>query len=116
MRNHWTKICVLLPGNGLSGNASRAVAVLLSTVLISSAAVASSLGMVTDNASDELRVFDVATDATLASLKGVASRVSLQGDLQLAGNRLSSGAQPNNANCAPGSKAGVLLDRNGGLT
>jgi hypothetical protein len=44
------------------------------------------------------------------------ARVSPQGDLQLAGNRLSSGAQPNNANCAPGSKAGVLLDRNGGLT
>lgn len=33
-----------------------------------------------------------------------------------AGNRLSSGAAPNNAACAPGSGAGVLLDRNGGLT
>ena len=44
------------------------------------------------------------------------ARVSPQGDMQLAGHRLSSGAQPNNASCAPGSKAGVLLDRNGGLT
>ena len=32
------------------------------------------------------------------------------------GSRLSSGQQPNNAACAPGSLAGVLLDRNGGVT
>lgn len=38
------------------------------------------------------------------------------GKLQLGGNRLSSGAQPNNGSCAPGSKSGVLLDRNAGLT
>ncbi|MCW8926813.1 MAG: hypothetical protein OQJ84_11165 [Xanthomonadales bacterium] len=44
------------------------------------------------------------------------ARVSQDGELQLAGNRLSSGAQPNNASCAPGSRAGVLLDREGGLT
>ncbi len=44
------------------------------------------------------------------------ARVSPAGELQLVGNRLSSGAQPNNASCAPGSRAGVLLDRNGGLT
>jgi hypothetical protein len=44
------------------------------------------------------------------------ARVGQSGDLLLAGNRLSSGAQPNNASCAPGSRAGVLLDRNGGLT
>jgi hypothetical protein len=42
--------------------------------------------------------------------------VSPEGDLQLGGNRLSSGSQPNNASCAPGSRAGVLLDRDGGLT
>lgn len=44
------------------------------------------------------------------------ARVSPAGELQLGGNRLSSGAQPNNGSCAPGSKSGVLLDRNGGLT
>jgi len=43
-------------------------------------------------------------------------RVNSLGELELAGNRLSSGAQPNNASCAPGSRAGVLLDRKGGLT
>lgn len=241
MRDHWARGYLLPPGNGLSGNVSKAVAVLLSTVLMSSVAAASSLGMVADNDSDELRVFDVETGVALASLKGAASRVSgdclmssdqvtgfsshanqhiavydlsmqsgvqsidissieisdagldmslspdgsllvsvgagnvheplsvidtqnrteistselfldhtsaefcddgtllvtttfghshvmpfdnalydarisPQGDLQLAGHRLSSGAQPNNANCAPGSKAGVLLDRDGGLT
>jgi hypothetical protein len=42
--------------------------------------------------------------------------VSAAGDVQLGGNRLSSGAQPNNASCAPGSRAGVLLDREAGLT
>ena len=44
------------------------------------------------------------------------ARVSPAGELQLNGNRLSSGAQPNNGSCAPGSKAGVLLDREAGLT
>jgi len=44
------------------------------------------------------------------------ARVSPAGELQLGGNRLSSGAQPNNGSCAPGSKAGVLLDREAGLT
>ncbi len=42
--------------------------------------------------------------------------VSPDGAMELLGNRLSSGAQPNNASCAPGSKAGVLLDRESGLT
>lgn len=44
------------------------------------------------------------------------ARVGPAGELQLGGNRLSSGAQPNNGSCAPGSKAGVLLDREAGLT
>lgn len=44
------------------------------------------------------------------------ARVSPTGELTLGGNRLSSGAQPNNGSCAPGSKSGVLLDRNAGLT
>lgn len=44
------------------------------------------------------------------------ARVGFDGELQLGGNRLSSGAQPNNGSCAPGSKAGVLLDREAGLT
>lgn len=44
------------------------------------------------------------------------SRVSASGELTLTGNRLSSGAQPNNGSCAPGSRAGVLLDRDAGLT
>lgn len=44
------------------------------------------------------------------------ARVGKAGELELVGNRLSSGAQPNNGSCAPGSKAGVLLDRNAGLT
>ena len=44
------------------------------------------------------------------------ARVSPAGELKLGGNRLSSGAQPNNGSCAPGSKAGVLLDREAGLT
>jgi hypothetical protein len=44
------------------------------------------------------------------------ARVGPDGELQLGGNRLSSGAQPNNGSCAPGSKAGVLLDREAGLT
>jgi len=44
------------------------------------------------------------------------ARVSPEGELLLGGNRLSSGAQPNNGNCAPGSKSGVLLDRESGLT
>jgi len=44
------------------------------------------------------------------------ARVNSAGDMQLGGNRLSSGAQPNNGSCAPGSRAGVLLDRESGLT
>ena len=44
------------------------------------------------------------------------ARVSPDGELQLGGNRLSSGAQPNNGSCAPGSRSGVLLDRDSGLT
>jgi hypothetical protein len=44
------------------------------------------------------------------------ARVGHGGDIQLVGNRLTSGAQPNNASCAPGSRAGVLLDRKAGLT
>ena len=44
------------------------------------------------------------------------ARIGPDGDLQLGGNRLSSGAQPNNGSCAPGSRAGVLLDRAAGLT
>jgi len=47
-------------------------------------------------------LYDVSIDAT--------------GHIELTGNRLSSGAQPNNAICAPGSFAGVLLDREGGIT
>jgi DNA-binding beta-propeller fold protein YncE len=39
-----------------------------------------------------------------------------QGRISLLGHRLSSGAQPNNTACAPGSLAGVLLDREGGVT
>ncbi len=42
--------------------------------------------------------------------------IDRDGQLSLMGHRLSSGAQPNNAVCAPGSLAGVLLDREGGLT
>lgn len=44
------------------------------------------------------------------------ARVGSAGELRLLGNRLSSGAQPNNSSCAPGSRAGVLLDREAGLT
>lgn len=44
------------------------------------------------------------------------ARVSPDGELQLSGHRLSSGAQPNNGSCAPGSRAGVLLDREAGIT
>jgi len=44
------------------------------------------------------------------------ARLSAAGELQLGGHRLSSGAQPNNSSCAPGSRAGVLLDREAGLT
>jgi len=42
--------------------------------------------------------------------------VSPDGELQLSGHRLSSGSQPNNGSCAPGSRSGVLLDREAGLT
>lgn len=38
------------------------------------------------------------------------------GQVSLMGSRISSGAQPNNSACAPGSRAGVMLDRSGGLT
>ena len=44
------------------------------------------------------------------------ARVTPEGELLLGGHRLSSGAQPNNGNCAPGSRSGVLLDRESGLT
>jgi len=44
------------------------------------------------------------------------ARVSPDGELQLSGHRLSSGAQPNNGSCAPGSRSGVLLDREAGIT
>lgn len=44
------------------------------------------------------------------------ARVHADGTVELAGNRLSSGAQPNNGSCAPGSRSGVLLDRESGLT
>lgn len=44
------------------------------------------------------------------------ARIGFDGELQLGGNRLSSGSQPNNGSCAPGSKSGVLLDREAGLT
>jgi hypothetical protein len=38
------------------------------------------------------------------------------GNISLNGHRIDSAAQPNNSSCAPGSLAGVLLDREGGLT
>lgn len=44
------------------------------------------------------------------------ARLSPDGELQLSGHRLSSGAQPNNGSCAPGSRSGVLLDREAGIT
>jgi hypothetical protein len=44
------------------------------------------------------------------------ARVSADGDVEIGASRLSSGAQPNNSSCAPGSRAGVLLDREAGLT
>jgi len=44
------------------------------------------------------------------------ARVDADGEVELAGHRLSSGAQPNNGSCAPGSRSGVLLDREAGLT
>lgn len=44
------------------------------------------------------------------------ARLGPGGELQLAGSRLSSGATPSNSSCAPGSRAGVLLDRDAGLT
>jgi len=43
------------------------------------------------------------------------ARIDAHGHLSLAGGRLSSGAQPANSACAPGSRTGVLLDREGGL-
>lgn len=44
------------------------------------------------------------------------ARLGAGGELLLTGNRLSSGAMPGNSSCAPGSGAGVLLDREAGLT
>ncbi|MDX1459947.1 MAG: hypothetical protein R3348_02725 [Xanthomonadales bacterium] len=57
------------------------------------------------------RFFDWNPDNALYS-----AAIDEAGDIDLTGARLSSGAQPNNASCAPGSLAGVLLDREGGLT
>jgi hypothetical protein len=45
-----------------------------------------------------------------------AASLDSVGQISLSGAQISSGAQPNNSACAPGSMAGVLLDRNGGLT
>ncbi|NIP18323.1 MAG: hypothetical protein GWM87_09320 [Xanthomonadales bacterium] len=42
--------------------------------------------------------------------------ISVRGEITLRGNRVSSGAQPNNSACAPGSMSAVLLDREGGVT
>jgi hypothetical protein len=42
--------------------------------------------------------------------------IDANGRTEAGGHRLSSGAQPNNALCAPGSLTGILLDREGGLT
>ena len=42
--------------------------------------------------------------------------IDREGMISLRGHRLSSGAQPNNVTCAPGSMFGVLLDREGGLS
>ena len=237
MRNHWASESPSLPARKRAGGALRAVLTFLVMAVFSSSAWAASLGMVADNATDELRLFDAETGATVASLKGAAGRISgdcamsedqttgysshanqrisvydlsaqapavsdiaisnagvdmslspcgcflvsvgaghideplsvvdtrareeiatinlfldhtsaefcddgtllvtttygnshampfdnavydarfsQDGELFLIGNRLSSGAQPNNASCAPGSRAGVLLDRAGGLT
>ncbi|MGD9265700.1 MAG: hypothetical protein PVJ71_07970 [Lysobacterales bacterium] len=241
MRNHWPSKSPSSPARKRAGEAFRAVFTVLGAVVFSVNTWAAALGMVTDNATDELRLFDVETGATVASLKGTTSRVSgdcamsrdqvtgysshanqriavytlseqgdaptihmsdieisnagmdmslspggdllvsvgaghvheplsivdtrsktelataelfidhtsaefcddgtllvtttyghshvmpfdnavydarvsSDGQVQLGGSRLSSGAQPNNASCAPGSKAGVLLDRDGGLT
>jgi hypothetical protein len=44
------------------------------------------------------------------------ARLGSNGELQLSGHRLSSGATPNNGSCAPGSRSGVLLDREAGIT
>lgn len=241
MRNRWAGSYLRSPVRGLTDNLPGVVLTLLYAGVMSTSAQASWFGMVADNASDELRLFDVKTGITLASLKGTNSRVSgdcalshdqargfsshanrqiavyelsmqagtqnidisnveisnagvdmslspdggwlvsvgagncyeplsvvdtrdltevataelfldhtsaefcddgtllvttsyghshampydnavydaqvdANGNVELIGNRLSSGSQPNNANCAPGSKAGVLLDRDGGLT
>ncbi|MBT8061218.1 MAG: hypothetical protein KJO85_00955 [Gammaproteobacteria bacterium] len=43
------------------------------------------------------------------------ARLAQDGKVETLGHRLSSGARPNNASCAPGSLSGVLLDRQGGL-
>lgn len=44
------------------------------------------------------------------------ARLDEAGRIGLLGDRIASGAQPNNSTCAPGSHAGVLLDRKGGVT
>lgn len=44
------------------------------------------------------------------------ARIDHRGRVSLKGHRVSSGAQPNNAVCAPGSLSGILLDRAGGMT
>lgn len=44
------------------------------------------------------------------------ARLGPGGELELSGGRLSSGATPSNGSCAPGSRTGVLLDREAGLT
>lgn len=241
MRDHCAKRDLSPPARMRSGGFFGAAAAVLATLLFSHAAWSASLGMVVDNAVDELRLFDAETGATVVSLKGTSSRVSgdcalsadqvtgysshanqriavyelssqpgfssidisdieisnagvdmslspggdllvsvgaghvheplsivdtrsreeiatadlfidhtsaefcddstllvtttygnshampfdnavydvrvgPRGGMELGGNRLSSGVQPNNASCAPGSRAGVLLDRDGGLT
>jgi len=42
--------------------------------------------------------------------------LGFEGEIELDGARLQVGAQPNNSACAPGSRSGVVLDRDGGIT
>ena len=44
--------------------------------LVAGSAYAASLGMVADNGSDELRLFDIQTGLTIASLKGSTGHLS----------------------------------------
>jgi hypothetical protein len=53
-----------------------AMAGLLGMSLVSGTVFAASLGMVTDNQSDELRLFDAATGAVIASLQGSVGQIS----------------------------------------